>query len=391
MPTVTRPASHGANRCQFEPQASSDSELLRYSCPDHYMQCESIIQSSFDDVGGSGTQLYGSENGFVEAAINSYNLHHHLIIRPEDVWFAILSQLNLFMKQNAEEVRSFFVAHQGQKELEVKDLGARGAYDFSKMAKKMTDLIKKNLVDPSFSEWVMPNFTTTTDTDRTVAAILMMGGLQGYYGYKLTLRCGLPSVTLLGDRSDWVALLTRIELLPKLGPETTQWYRLLKPVLTRFVGAFDSPESSETKDFWQTIVHYSAGGSGPSYVSGWITAFCFWDWEGRSLFTSGQGNNTNAQWTVLDGVRYHRVDTNDVPPGFASVPVKLDDNGDEYDTVMVAGSVGFKATSSGELLTPSTFDNPSITIELDTLQSESGWWMYEKKEGPMDPMEQLYY
>ncbi|OXV06808.1 hypothetical protein Egran_05426, partial [Elaphomyces granulatus] len=181
--------------------------------------------------------------------------------------------------------------------------------------------------------------------------------------------------------SDWDALLTRIELLPKLGPETTQWYRLLKPVLTRFVGAFDSPESSETKNFWQTIVHYSAGGSGPSYVSGWITAFCFWDWEGRSLFTSGQGN---AQWTVLDGVRYHRVDTNNVPPGFASVPVKLDDNGDEYDTVMVAGSVGIRATSSGELLTPSKFDNPGITIELDTLQSESGWWMYEKKKGPME-------
>jgi len=89
----------------------------------------------------------------------------------------------------------------------------------------------------------------------------------------------------------------------------------------------------------------------------------------------------------LDGVRYHRVDTNDVPPGFASVPVKLDDNGDEYDAVMVAGSVGIKATSSGELLTPATFDNPSITIELDTLQSESGWWMYEKKQGPV---EQLY-
>jgi len=53
-------------------------------------------------------------------------------------------------------------------------MGTRGAYDFSKVAEKMTGEIKKNLVDPSFGEWVMPNFTTTTDTDRTVAGILLM-------------------------------------------------------------------------------------------------------------------------------------------------------------------------------------------------------------------------
>jgi hypothetical protein len=170
----------------------------------------------------------------------------------------------------------------------------------------------------------------------------------------------------------------RIELIPKLGPETAQWYQLLKPVLTRFVGTFDSPESSQTKDFWQKIVHYTSGGSGPSYLSGWITAFCFWDGTGRCLFSSHDGQD-KSHLAVLDDVQYHRVDTGDIPPGSASVPVKLDDNGKEYDTIMVAGSVGIKATSSGELLTPSQ----SNSTGLDTVQPESGWWMYEKKKvGP---------
>jgi hypothetical protein len=366
----------------------SDFELLKHSCPRDYLQSESIIQSSFNNIGSGESQLYSSENGFVNAAINGYNHHHHLILRPEDVWFAILSQFNLFMKLNAELVRSFFVAHQGQKELEVFDTGTRGAYDFSKVAEKMTGEIEKNLVDPSFGEWVMPNFTTTTDTDRTVAGILLMGALQNYFSYKMTLLCGLPSVTLLGDKSDWDALLRRIELIPKFGPETAQWYRLLKPVLTRFVGTFDSPESPETKDFWQNIVHYSSGGSGPSYLSGWITAFCFWDEDGRSLFPSC---HAYGYCTVLDDVQYHQVDTNDIPPGSASVPVKLDDNGNEYDTIMVAGSVGIKATSSGEPLEPSPFDSsPSITSGLDTVQPESGWWMYEKKASQEEPARGFY-
>ena len=286
MPTITRPASHGANTCCLGCPASSDFELLKYSCYRNYLQCESIIQSSFSNTIGSGTQLYSEDNGFVRAAISGYNNHHHLIIRPEDVWFAILSQLNLFMKLNAEKVRSFFVAHQGQKQLQVSDVGTRGTYDFAKMAEKMAGLIKENLVDPSFGEWVMPDFTTTTDTDRTVAAILMMGALQEYFSYKCMLLCGLPSVTLLGDKSDWEKLLMRIELIPKLGPEPAQWYQLLKPVLTRFVRTFDSPESSEIKDFWQNIVHYRSGGSGPTYLSGWIAAFCFWDEKGRCLYSS---------------------------------------------------------------------------------------------------------
>jgi len=180
----------------------------------------------------------------------------------------------------------------------------------------------------------------------------------------------------------------RIELLPKFGPETAQWYRLLKPVLTRFVGTFDSPESPETKDFWQCIAHYSSGGSGPSYLSGWITAFCFWDEDGRSLFPS---RHAYRHCTVLDDVQYHQVDTNDIPPGSASVPVKLDDNGKEYDTVMVAGSVGIKATSSGEPLEPSLFDSsPSGTSGLDTVQPESGWWMYEKKASKKEPAREFY-
>ena len=58
-------------------------------------------------------------------------------------------------------------------------------------------------------------------------------------------------------------------------------------------------------------------------------------------------------------MQYHRVDTQDILAGSAS------GNGQMYDTVMVAGSVGIKATSSRDT--------------LDTVQPESGWWMYERK------------
>jgi hypothetical protein len=69
---------------------------------------------------------------------------------------------------------------------------------------------------------------------------------------------------------------------------------------------------------------------------------------------------------VLDGVKYHSVDTKDIPSAVAEVPVKLKDNGEVFDTVMVAGLVGSRLTSS----TGPSADGP------DTLSPVAGWWIY---------------
>jgi Domain of unknown function (DUF4419) len=74
----------------------------------------------------------------------------------------------------------------------------------------------------------------------------------------------------------------------------------------------------------------------------------------------------------LDGAHYHHIESKDVPRGFASVPVELRDEFIIYPSMMVAGSVGVRISSSGELL------HGKDGTGLDTLQPESGWWMYEK-------------
>ena len=69
----------------------------------------------------------------------AYNLHHHLRIRPEDVWLSILTQLSFYINAHAEELRGKFVAHEGKKELEVGfDTGSHYTIDYGVFAKKMT-------------------------------------------------------------------------------------------------------------------------------------------------------------------------------------------------------------------------------------------------------------
>jgi Domain of unknown function (DUF4419) len=61
-------------------------------------------------------------------------------------------------------------------------------------------------------------------------------------------------------------ILTRLEKLKEYGDETTAWYHLLVPVVSRFVRAFDDPNSEENLGFWQRVAHCGEGGSGAAQV-----------------------------------------------------------------------------------------------------------------------------
>ncbi|PVH74854.1 hypothetical protein DL98DRAFT_385132, partial [Cadophora sp. DSE1049] len=385
MPVTIKPAPHGANAfntetCKPSPNAR---ELLRSFISDTKIRNDHIIQSTFTSLDPS-SQIYASRNGFVDGAVSAYNQHYHLTLRPDDIWIAILAQLNIYINAHSEELRSMFVDHAGQKHLEIIDLSdikgtAKFGVDWGKFSFKMSKMIAGNIKDASLREWILPQFSTTTKVDQAVASIMMMATLQKFFSYGCGVMCGLPSVTLLGEKEDWERLAGKAERLGTFGEEAKTWYGLLKPVLARFVKSFDEPESEETKDFWQKIAHRSGGGSGPSYLSGWITAFCFWGSDGRSFFQAGYNPGDKPEMgsmrrptpvLQLDDARYHRIETDAVPPGWASVPVKLNDDGIETDCVMMAGLVGTKYSSSGQELHRKT------ETGLDTLSIETGWWMY---------------
>lgn len=275
--------------------------------------------------------------------------------------------------------------------------------------------MKRNITDPELRDWMMPTFTTTTDTDAVVSSVLMMGAIQPYFSFGCGTCCGIPSVTLLGVRSDWQSLEAKLDKLGTLGTEPAQFVNLLRPVLSRFVRCFDEPAGEDVVHFWQLIFSEVDELSGQSYYNGWITAFCFWDEHGSKLGGQSEGREKPScedpsrespsaeqpdteecdiakidsdvfSWNTpspliegytprrsleLDGVTYHAIDSTAVPPGYASVPVRLVDKGNDgriFDTNMVAGSVGMEYTGAEE------------GKGLDSLQPVSGRWIFIDKE-----------
>jgi hypothetical protein len=365
MPVTFQTSSQTPSIWRRSPVKTGE-ELLRDSCPDESSRCKKIFHSSFDKHPPSPTKHTSPDpNGLVNALFYAYSGHHHLTIRPDDVWTSILTQLNFYINAHADELRSFFVAHEDREELVViaDEAGTIVDVDVGKMAVQMTTLMQNFVVDEELRSWFLPSFTTTSDNDRIVAAVIMMGTLQKYFTYVMVTRCGIPSVTLLGERSDWVDLLAKLEKIHTFGEEPRLFASLLKPVLEAFVASFDQPDSPQMKDFWSKSVHHDAG-SGYSHLSGWVTAFCFWNREGKCLY--------NRDGLELSKSVFPRIDTKDIPPAFISVPVKVEDYaaGRFYDTFMVAGLVGIEATSTPSPTKPAR-------LELNTIRPYSGWWMYE--------------
>ena len=50
---------------------------------------------------------------------------------------------------------------------------------------------------------------------------------------------GTPSVTLDGEKSDWEEIFWRLDRLDDFGDEASAWADMLRPILRRFIVAFD--------------------------------------------------------------------------------------------------------------------------------------------------------
>ncbi|KAK7415850.1 hypothetical protein QQZ08_012221 [Neonectria magnoliae] len=184
-------------------------------------------------------------------------------IRPEDIWFAVVTQLSFHINANAEKLRSFFVEPEGQKNLEVRVEGNWYTVGFRALAERMTLLISENVKDLELRYWVMPAFSTTTNTGRD-----RLGALYGRY-------------TTVADYEN---ILARLHNLEQLGDEPTRFAQMLRPTLRYMILSVREPTSPDVISLWNRIASRDDMLSGHDFLYGWIAAFCYWNAEGKPRF-----------------------------------------------------------------------------------------------------------
>ncbi len=314
-------------------------------------------------------QALPSADSFVRGALQAWGEHLHLVLGPDELWLTVLAQVNFYMNAHpAEAAAAAF-------DLRANDTTVVSAYpDWYTIVAALYGAVTAR-IKPAWLQraWISPNFTTSTDEHVMAAHILMLAQTRAFLRAPLprdghALLCGLPSVTLLGARADWAALQWRVEQLPLFGPDPAAYAARLRPVLRRFVASFDDPDAPAVRAFWNQIVvaapaaasaaalsglaaaappadaACSGSSNGPSFnVSGWITAFYYWDADGtpygRAVPAAGP---SSAPSTTLDNVTYPAVDLRTLPVSYGRTSFVLPrwNDTDDFEVLAMGGPLG---------------------------------------------------
>lgn len=222
------------------------------------------------------------DNPFVKMCLIAYSQHRPIAITPDLLWHYIRQAVAEHVNKNSEELRSVFVKHKRKTALNVcrKDFIRTQNNNWSSVFHEFRQLIEANLKDsakPVICEW----FTTTTQTLYDISCIALMDVVQTYFDYTLCTECGIPSVSLLGELSDWIKLseatenlLNMFQGLPK-GLDLEWWKCGLKPVLENLVRCYQYPDEPSLQDWMARIFKYNRehGSGAIAYVTGWINVF----------------------------------------------------------------------------------------------------------------------
>ncbi|EQC31039.1 hypothetical protein SDRG_11226, partial [Saprolegnia diclina VS20] len=323
------------SRCKVVPHTQQPATTLAEFCNE---RCGDIVQATLLEP------VVASTHGFVHGVLEAYCEHHDLVLRPDDLWLAIMTQFGLFVNGNANDLRHALVTHDGSKELVVEAIGTLYSVNFGALSTRMVTHMEAHLVDPNLKDWILPSFSTTTTHDVIVGSVVLMATMKSFFSYKYVLRCGIPNVTLLGTVRDWEDVRRRLEKLGTFGPRLARWASMLRRIVDQcIVAAQGTPDT----DFWNRICTKIPGGSGPTYITGWISAFCVFDRDGQ-----WQADKKPARYSDDELYDYPYVDTEDIPPGYLTVDAIIDDNGVVHKAFLFAGHMAYRVGDDETSIAP---------------------------------------
>ena len=316
-----------------------------------------VLQASPGVQDGSARAVEAG-SGLVSTLLDAYAQHHELLLRPDDVWQAIITQLNFYVNGGrAERLREYFVNFEGQRELRIETCCSVESVDYGALAREFTELIAANVNDPTLVDWTVPSFSTSTHTDRVVASVTLMSTLRAYFRYTISIVCGYPRVTLLGTAADWALLRSKIDRLFEFDLDEglmSRWHALLAPVLDEM--ARTAAGEPARVDWWGGVAQeetVSAGCTSETYFNGWVIALMPFDARGQWNLGMCSHHGTMVPLPAPECPdQQPRIDRDSLPVAAVSVNVTIESNGASIPASMIAGQFAQDVRANGVGLQP---------------------------------------
>jgi hypothetical protein len=215
----------------------------------------------------------------------AFSYHKPVKLRAEDVHLLIVQGLANFVMQYPEDFRPILVDYDNKRllQVDVPDLQSKELWE--KMPQGFTQLIKALINRPNVADLILQDYSHTTDIDRTIKAITLMGTFSAYMNYEAGSYCHIPEFILEGTIEDWRKmtelsgkLITELGLSDVIGGEPENGIHLLHRWLMRLHDnmlnkLYQARIGNETdKVFWSSFYKHLTGSNGNA-VTGNIVYF----------------------------------------------------------------------------------------------------------------------
>jgi len=262
-------------------------------------------------------------NGLIQTIQECYDNHRPLVLTPDIIWLAICQGVSIHINEHYDSLKEIIFIEDKPDKIAIRnDSLEYSAKHWKNLIESFANETKKYTNDDFYSFFVS-EFTTTTTINKTVYQITLLESYKKGFEYIGDTGCGIPSILISGDKSDWMTILKKLDMLDKIG--LSNWANNLKPIISEFINA---SEGKQNKEFWQSI-YKNASEYNAFYISGWIIKFFPYikELESKGVYDEKRGKTKVGEIFLpnkfIDDDNYllSTLSTDNFPSGIAKVPV----------------------------------------------------------------------
>ena len=206
-------------------------------------------------------------NGLIQTIQQCYDNHRPLLLSPDIIWLAICQAVSIHINQHFDSLENIIFIKDKPSQIIIRnDSLELDSRQWKRLIASFSSTTTQ-YTQGDFYSFFVPQFTTTTPIITTAYQITLLESYKKAFEYIAESGCGIPNITLTGEKKDWQEILARLNTLDKLG--LTDWKNTLIPIITEFINVFDNHINTA---FWQSI-YKSATEYNAFYISGWIIKF----------------------------------------------------------------------------------------------------------------------
>jgi len=219
------------------------------------------------DIPNFGTNIRHNLNGnvyhnnYLSYLSSCYSSHYGTVVKPDYIWFTILCEIGLMVKDSPETYKNIFTDSNDKKEIVI-PTGDPIQIDIDVLMNEVLKVVPSQIDKDN----IILNFSTLTDSSKFAFTTSFLDTVSPYYNYSMYL-CGFNKIKVLGTLEDYQMILDGINYFKNLfsGTPVSDYLDKCEIVCNNIVDRFND------QDFWIDIFTMERCGSGGQQeVIGWF-------------------------------------------------------------------------------------------------------------------------